>query len=168
MGYAPADDPQIAIYVVVDRPNVQYQDDAKFATRIVRGILTEVLPYMGIFMTEELSDKEKEELEALQIEIRTAPVTEEEAEEGDGTTEEGTGEENGEGAAEGEETEKEEVWKSFPIDPATGYAVDPNTGDMVDPVTGAVIGGSYDEKAEEPEASPIPESSADPQGDVGQ
>lgn len=169
MGYAPADDPQIAIYVVVDRPNVQYQDDAKFATRIVRGILTEVLPYMGIFMTEELSDSEREELEALQIEIRTAPAAEEEAEEGGGTTEEETGEENGEdtGTEGEEETEKEEVWKSFPIDPATGYAVDPNTGDMVDPVTGAVIGGSYDENAEEPDASPSPEASADPEGDTG-
>ena len=169
MGYAPADDPQIAIYVVVDRPNVQYQDDAKFATRIVRGILTEVLPYMGIFMTEELSDSEREELEALQIEIRTAPAAEEEAEEGGGTTEEGTGEENGEdtGTEGEEETEKEEVWKSFPIDPATGYAVDPNTGDMVDPVTGAVIGGSYDENAEEPDASPSPGASADPEGDTG-
>lgn len=170
MGYAPADDPQIAIYVVVDRPNVKYQDDAKFATRIVRGILTEVLPYMGIFMTEELSDSEREELEALQIEIRTAPAAEEEAEEGGDTTEEGTGEENGEdtGTEGEEETEKEEVWKSFPIDPATGYAVDPNTGDMVDPVTGAVIGGSYDENAEEPDASPSPEASADPEGDTGQ
>ena len=169
MGYAPADDPQIAIYVVVDRPNVQYQDDAKFATRIVRGILTEVLPYMGIFMTEELSDSEREELETLQIEIRTAPAAEEEAEEGGDTTEEGTGEENGEdtGTEGEEETEKEEVWKSFPIDPATGYAVDPNTGDMVDPVTGAVIGGSYDENAEEPDASPSPEASADPEGDTG-
>lgn len=169
MGYAPADDPQIAIYVVVDRPNVQYQDDAKFATRIVRGILTEVLPYMGIFMTEELSDSEREELEALQIEIRTAPAAEEETEEGGGTTEEGTGEENGEdtGTEGEEETEKEEVWKSFPIDPATGYAVDPNTGDMVDPVTGAVIGGSYDENAKEPDASPSPEASADPEGDTG-
>ena len=169
MGYAPADDPQIAIYVVVDRPNVQYQDDAKFATRIVRGILTEVLPYMGIFMTEELSDSEREELEALQIEIRTASATEDMTEEGGGTTEEGTGEENGEDTGtEGEgETEKEEVWKSFPIDPSTGYAVDPNTGDMVDPVTGAVIGGSYDENAEEPDASPSPEASADPEGDTG-
>ena len=169
MGYAPADDPQIAIYVVVDRPNVQYQDDAKFATRIVRGILTEVLPYMEIFMTEELSDSEREELEALQIEIRTAPAAEEEAEEGGDTTEEGTGEENGEdtGTEGEEETEKEEVWKSFPIDPATGYAVDPNTGDMVDPVTGAVIGGSYDENAEEPDVSPSPEASADPEGDTG-
>lgn len=67
MGYAPADDPEIAIYVVVDRPNAEKQDDAKFATRIVRSILTEVLPYLDIFMTEPLSEEEQAELEEAQI-----------------------------------------------------------------------------------------------------
>ncbi|MGN1180696.1 MAG: penicillin-binding transpeptidase domain-containing protein [Suilimivivens sp.] len=149
MGYAPADDPEIAIYVVVDRPNVRYQDDAKFATRIVRSILTEVLPYMGIFMTEELSESEMEELEALKIEIMTPPVTEETQEETkeDETSQEETGS--------GEDTSHEEIWKTFPIDQETGYAVDPATGNYVDPVTGAVIGGSYDLGASAP--SPTPE-----------
>ena len=66
MGYAPADDPKIAIYVVVDRPNVADQDDAKFATRLVRSILTESLPYLGIFMTEEVTEEEQAELEMQQ------------------------------------------------------------------------------------------------------
>lgn len=90
MGYAPADNPQIAIYVVVDRPNAVFQDDAKYATRIVRNILTEVLPYMNIYMTEELSDKEKEELENLNITVKSANEEEEEE------TETATDEENGE------------------------------------------------------------------------
>ena len=167
MGYAPVDEPQIAIYVVVDRPNVPgyIMDDAKFATRIVKNILTEVLPYKGIFMTEELSDTEREELEALQIEIMTPPVSEEaEGEESEGETSEGTeGEGEGTGTEEGEETEtpREQVWKNFPIDPATGYAVDPNTGNYVDPETGHVLGGSYDlgvstepQTGEEPSPSP--------------
>lgn len=154
MGYAPADDPQIAIYVVVDRPNVSgaIMDDAKFATRIVKSILTEVLPYTGIFMTEELSDKEREELEALQIEIMTPVVTEEEepleGEEGDNPTGENEGENEGENpegtGGEEEGNPHEEVWKTFPIDPATGYAIDPDTGNYVDPDTGAVLGGSYE------------------------
>lgn len=67
MGYAPADDPQIAIYVVVDRVNHYPQDDAKYATRIVRKVLTEVLPYFGIYMTEELSEEEQKELEELNL-----------------------------------------------------------------------------------------------------
>lgn len=149
MGYAPADDPQILIYVVVDRPNVPSQDDAKYATRIVRSILTEVLPYLNIFMTEELTDKEREELEELQIQIRTP----EGAQEGE-LDEEGNPinpEETEEGAQEGEETQEpeeepedtvdREVWRDFPRDPATGYLVDPNTGYFLDPDIGTVIGG---------------------------
>jgi len=90
MGYAPADNPQIAIYVVVDRPNVVFQDDAKYATRIVRNILTEVLPYMNIYMTEELTDKEREELDNLDIAIKNPAdeETEETGEEGEGESEE--------------------------------------------------------------------------------
>ena len=75
MGYAPADDPQIAIYVVVDRPNVSRQDDASLATGIVRNILTEALPYLNIFMTEELSEKEIAELEQKQLAITTMYAT---------------------------------------------------------------------------------------------
>ena len=147
MGYAPADDPQIAIYVVVDRPNVPQQDDAKHATRIVRSILTEVLPYMGIFMTEELSDKERAELEALQAEIMTPVAPAEEGAEGEEGTEGGDGTQDGEAGAEGEGSGEEgteedthkEVWKDFPIDPETGYAKDPETGNLVDQDTGHVF-----------------------------
>lgn len=155
MGYAPADDPQIAIYVVVDRPNAFAQADAKFATRIVRKVLTEVLPYLNIFMTEELSDKEREELEELKIQIRMAgqtaeeePQTDEEGNPIDPEDPEGAGEgaEGGEGEAgeaPPEVSEPDEAWKSFPKDPETGYLKDPETGFLYDPETGAqVYGGS--------------------------
>ena len=96
MGYAPADDPEIAIYVVVDRPNAQNQDDAKYATRIVRSILTEVLPYLDIFMTEPLSEAEQQELEEAQIAYQQELVSgndvsgnDEEASPEDGETPEG-------------------------------------------------------------------------------
>lgn len=73
MGYAPYEDPQIAIYVVVDRPNVgtdaQQQADAKYATGIVRSVLTEVLPYLNIYMTEPVTDEEKAELDALGLKV---------------------------------------------------------------------------------------------------
>ncbi|MBR5361635.1 MAG: cell division protein FtsI, partial [Lachnospiraceae bacterium] len=145
MGYAPVDDPQIAIYVVVDRPNVRYQDDAKFATRIVRNILTEALPYLGIFMTEELSDKERAELEELKIEITTPVKSEEEI-----AAEEAAGEETAEGEegnpAEEQPAGNSEIWKTFAIDPETGYAVDPNTGAYIDPETGATIGGTFSDE----------------------
>ncbi len=175
LGYAPVDDPQVAIYVVVDRPNEtnKLQADAKFATRIVRGILTEVLPYMGIYMTEELSEKELEELEALQIELMTPPEpvpgeeeeTPDEGTQGEGAEggSEGAGEEEGSqgGAGKEEEPAREEPWKDFPIDPVTGYAVDPATGNYVDPVTGAVLGLSY-EGGSANEGGPAAEPSPSP------
>ncbi len=97
MGYAPADNPQIAIYVVVDRPNSAVQDDAKFATGIVRNILTEVLPYLNFFMTEELSEDEIAELEASDLAVNV-PGTETEETEEDGENESG-GETAGEDAS---------------------------------------------------------------------
>ncbi|MGN0401422.1 MAG: peptidoglycan D,D-transpeptidase FtsI family protein [Acetatifactor sp.] len=132
MGFAPADDPQIAIYVVVDRANATRQDDAKYATRIVRGVLTEILPYLQIFMTEELSEKEKQELEALQLEITTqySVKTEDEQDE----TKQHT-------PAVGEDG-SQPLWLSFPIDPATGYRVDPSTGYKYDAQEGFLVEGS--------------------------
>ena len=68
MGYAPADDPQIAVYSVIDKPNVDEQSLAtKYATWLTRDILTEVLPYMNIPMTEALSDEEIKEMEARKL-----------------------------------------------------------------------------------------------------
>lgn len=150
MGYAPVDDPQIAIYVVVDRPNIQYQDNARQATGIVRNVLTEVLPYLNIYMTEELSDKEREELEALQIQIRMAddvedePETDEEGNPVDPANPEGSGGDGGGGT--GEDTPEEEqkvndTWKSFPVDPESGYLKDPATGYLYDPETGTRVDG---------------------------
>ena len=133
LGYAPIDDPEIAIYVVVDRPNTEQQDDAKFATRIVRKILTEVLPYLNIFMTEELTEKEMEELEELHMQITMQqPGEEEEGEEGE------TGEEE---EPEPESAADTESWKSFPLDPETGYLKEPGTGALFDPETGASVNG---------------------------
>ncbi len=140
MGYAPAADPEIAIYVVVDRCNNSYQDDAKFATRIVRAVLTEALPYLNYPMTEELSEKEEAELAELREQMVTPPVAESEAEEGA----EGATEESAEEAAL-EETKEEvvdtNIWESFDVDPATGYYIDPNTGDLIDPESGHAFGG---------------------------
>ena len=135
MGYAPADDPEIAIYVVVDRPNTRYQDDAKFATRIVRAVLTEALPYLNYPMTVELSEKEQAELAELREKMVTpeTPVVE--------TTEEENVEETEE-TTETEEVKEESssIWETFDVDPATGYYIDPNTGNPIDS-NGYELGG---------------------------
>ena len=167
MGYAPADDPEIAIYVVVDRPNAENQDDAKFATRIVRSILTEVLPYLDIFMTEELSEEEQQELEEAQIAYKQALVSGNDVSGNDvsGNDAEGSGEttdadptgtdgtetgaagESGadSGGTDGTGTSEEPVdnggytMDDITIDPDTGEGVLPD-GTKVDPDTGEVIG----------------------------
>ena len=151
MGYAPADDPQIAIYVVVDRANASPQDDAKFATGSVRNVLTEVLPYLNIFMTEELSEKEIQELAEKQIEITNQytqkPEDGEDQNNGDGTGDGQTGDDqtgSGDGTGDGQggdDSTPSEDWRNYPVDPATGYLVSPIDGGLIDPVTGADVGG---------------------------
>ena len=62
MGFAPADDPQIAIYVVIDRPNTSSQEyGTRYACLLCRDILNEVLPYMHVPKTEIISDEERAE-----------------------------------------------------------------------------------------------------------
>lgn len=136
MGYAPADNPQIAIYVVVDRPNAVFQDDAKFATRIVRNILTEVLPYMNIYMTEELSDKEKEELDSLESTITSANTEEEESEmtneDGLKVNEDGTIDAQGGDVTSSTEVTPEEMESDDVLTaPLTGTVLDTSTGEAV-------------------------------------
>lgn len=46
--FAPVDDPEILLYVVVDEPNAEDQADSKFAQYIGQGILSELLPYLNV------------------------------------------------------------------------------------------------------------------------
>lgn len=134
MGYAPADDPKVAIYVVVDRPNAEKQGNAQFATKLVHDILTEVLPYLNIFMTEEPTEEEKRQLEALQLEITTQYTQ----------TPEGDALNNLQGSAQPAQPAADpenQPWLNFPIDPETGYRKDPETGDLYEPVSGITAGG---------------------------
>ncbi|MBO5081998.1 MAG: cell division protein FtsI [Lachnospiraceae bacterium] len=154
MGYAPADDPQIAIYVVIDRPNMPDQTGGTAeACLITKEILTEVLPYLNIYMTEELSEEEIADLEARGLyNANLVKPDEETSEEGEDGEEGAEGEEGTEGET-SEEPQKPEVQ----IDPETGYAIDPYTGEFLDPETGRPInpgsgliqGGP--EESEEPE-----------------
>ena len=129
IGFAPVDDPQIAIYVVVDRVNEGKQDNVGYARTLVRDMLTEILPYENIFMTEELSAKEEKELEQRKLE---------------NTLQYGKALESSETPAEEPEEESKEVeaaWKKFPVDAETGYLKDPNTGELLDPDTGDPVEG---------------------------
>ena len=161
MGFAPADDPELVIYTLIDRPNVPQQASAKYATVLTKDILTEVLPYLNVPKTEEITEKEAEELREKQIEFAESSQ-EEEVE-----ITEGTDEENADGTNSSETAEEEtksvieivdekgnpvnsetldEEYKpnEVKIDKETGYAIDPVTGDFLDPNTGQLINGGSD------------------------
>lgn len=49
LGYAPSDNPQVLVYVVVDEPHVEDQPHSTYASGIFQKIMTELLPYLNIF-----------------------------------------------------------------------------------------------------------------------
>lgn len=120
MGFAPVDDPQVMIYVVIDRPNVEDQPHSNFAQEITQNILTEILPYLQIFRTGEISEEEEERLRELGI------IS--------GGRREETPEEGEEPAEEGGETGETPETPEIKVDPATGNVLDPNTGELLDPI----------------------------------
>ena len=115
MGYAPADDPQVVVYVVIDEPNVDDQPHSSFAQEVAKGIFTEILPYMNVFRTEDLSEEEKAELEALHI----IPVSDNSV------------------------PKDENNGVEYTTDETTGYVIDPATGELLDPETYAPASGDY-------------------------
>ncbi|WP_347562647.1 penicillin-binding transpeptidase domain-containing protein [Clostridium sp. HBUAS56010] len=48
-GYAPSDNPQVLVYVVVDEPHVEDQPRSTYASNIFQKIMSEILPYLNIF-----------------------------------------------------------------------------------------------------------------------
>ncbi len=131
IGFAPADDPQIAIYCVIDRPNVHDQAHATYATGIVRNILTEVLPYLHIAKTEEMTIAEQEEIDNLLGTIVQGDASEKEGENGDSPSDDDSKDTKGEDGQEDGDPEDGEDSKK------PSYIVDPETGELVDPVSGA-------------------------------
>ena len=107
------------------------------ATTIARNILTEVLPYMGIYMTEELSDAEIKELEEKQLE-NTYRVTNETEVHTDVTKEEYVT--DGEIIdSTGESANIYPKWMTYPVDPVTGYRINPDNGEKYDASTGELV-----------------------------
>lgn len=57
IGFAPLDEPEVLIYVVVDTPNVEDQASSSYAQYLAQAILSEVLPYMNISQDEETAQE---------------------------------------------------------------------------------------------------------------
>lgn len=48
IGYAPQDNPQVVVYVVINEPNAAGQANSGFATQLASDIMEEIFPYLGI------------------------------------------------------------------------------------------------------------------------
>jgi stage V sporulation protein D (sporulation-specific penicillin-binding protein) len=48
IGFAPADDPQVVVYVVVDTPHVEEQSQCSQSSYIAKNIFSQILPYLNI------------------------------------------------------------------------------------------------------------------------
>lgn len=90
ISFAPVDDPQIVVYIIVDEPDIEDQSDAAQATMMSKKIYEEVLPYLGIFPS--VKKEEPETGDSTEVETGTTGDTQEEDEE----------------MSSGEETESEE------------------------------------------------------------
>lgn len=88
IGFAPAENPKVVLYVVVDEPNAEKQSSSSFAMEIWKNIMEEALPYLNIYPTEEIPEDMVDEVEAAQEEeaAEETPAEEEEEE----TPEDGT------------------------------------------------------------------------------
>lgn len=160
IGYVPAEKPEVVIYVVVDRANQKEQDNSRLATELVRNIMTEVLPYMGIPMTEELTEAEQQEIADRQQgsvdwnngEQNGENAGQDETDNSGADAELGTESDNT-GNGDSDDSNDEEMLVdsngdgvpdmsgvlNIEIDPETGYAIDPATGEFLDPETGRPI-----------------------------
>ncbi|MCM1182072.1 MAG: penicillin-binding protein 2 [Roseburia sp.] len=128
IGFAPVDDPQVVIYCVINEPNVASQDHAYYATGIVKNVLTELLPYMHISRTEEMTIAEQEEADNLLGNIVAPEPAASDEENPDGENPDGENPKDGDVQGEA---------------PATGSPFN-----IVDPVTGELINVATGEPAE--------------------
>lgn len=56
IGYAPQENPQVVVYVVINEPNAAGQANSGFATELASNIMEEIFPYLGVEKTTEKAE----------------------------------------------------------------------------------------------------------------
>lgn len=59
IGYAPQENPEVLIYVVIDEPNVEAQDNSALVLELSKQIMEEAFPYLGVTTIEESEEAEE-------------------------------------------------------------------------------------------------------------
>lgn len=85
-GFAPKDNPQVLVYVIIDEPNTPEQAHSSYASSIFQKIMTEILPYMNVFPQTDAgitSDEKQPEQEGITGGKNTGEETETSSETGE-------------------------------------------------------------------------------------
>lgn len=80
LGFAPIDNPKVVCYVLVDEPQVDNPSSSSYASALFSKVMTEVLPYMNIFPTEQVPVQEPETTVQQPTEPETTQTVEQETE----------------------------------------------------------------------------------------
>ncbi len=64
-GFAPANDPEVLVYVTIDTPHVEDQPHSTFASNVFAQIMGDILPYLNVFPTVEYEQAQAELSEQL-------------------------------------------------------------------------------------------------------
>ena len=59
-GFAPADDPEVLVYVTIDTPHVEDQPHSSFASGVFSQIMSDILPYLNVFPSAEYEAEQSE------------------------------------------------------------------------------------------------------------
>ena len=61
IGYAPQENPEVVIYVVIDEANVDAQDNSSLVLELAKNIMSEAFPYLGITTIEETGESQTQQ-----------------------------------------------------------------------------------------------------------
>ena len=119
IGYAPQDEPEVLIYVVIDEPNVESQEDSSLVLNLAHNIMAEAFPYLNVSTIDGqpvAAPEQTDEPEADQEDVQVQ--TDDEAESGgEGDT---SGEDSYEGEASGDGTQGDDSYEDGSYDNSSG------------------------------------------------
>lgn len=119
IGYAPQDEPEVLIYVVIDEPNVESQEDSSLVLNLAHNIMAEAFPYLNVSTIDGQPVAAPEQTDEPEADQEDAQVqTDDEAESGgEGDT---SGEDSYEGEASGDRTQGDDSYEDGSYDNSSG------------------------------------------------
>ncbi len=77
LGFAPVEEPQVVIYVIIDEPHVEEQDHSSYATTFASKVMEDVLPFLGVYPTEYAQKTTEANAETSEADTNEGAATEE-------------------------------------------------------------------------------------------